>query len=201
MKFVLWESLSCMWCIMPIKPRTLSSTLLHNIKYGFRTRHITWKHPPSPPAKEFQATPSVWKITATLVDSLDRGDIVNAERICGRCNWEITEGHSSHKTRDAAPKLHHLAWQRQVPPILPTGRLTRYATTAGWATDKHFYNPDFAYSVFSLFGHLKNNWAGKRCARDADVKQAVNSWQQTLDTNGIQALLPRSEKCLNVNGY
>ena len=110
-KFVLWESLSCIWCITPMKPRTVCSTLLQRIKYGFRTRHITWKHSPSPPAKEVKAAPSVWKITATLVNSLDRGDILTAERSCGRCNWQITEGHSSHK--NATPKL-HLAWQRQV---------------------------------------------------------------------------------------
>jgi hypothetical protein len=84
---------------------------------------------------------------------------------------------------------------------MPTGRVTLYGTTAGWATDQHPYNSDFAPSVFSLFGHLKNNMAGKRSAKDADMKQAVSSWQQTLDTNRIQALLPRSDKCLNVNGY
>lgn len=88
-------------------------------------------------------------------------------------------------------------------PTLPNGRVTRYGTTAGWATDQHPYNPDFAPSVFSLFEHLKNtcNLAGKRSTRDADVKQAVTSWPQTLDTNGIQASLPRPDKCLNVNGY
>ena len=58
-----------------------------------------------------------------------------------------------------------------------------YGTTAGWATDQHPYNPNFAPIVFSLFGHLKNNMAGKRSARDADMKQAVTSWQQTLNTN------------------
>jgi hypothetical protein len=58
-------------------------------------------------------------------------------------------------------------------------------------------------SVFSLFEQLKNtcNLAGKRSARDADMKQAVTSWPQALDTNGIQASLPRPDKCLNVNGY
>jgi len=72
--------------------------------------------------------------------------------------------------------------------MLPTGRVTPYGITAGWATDQHPYNPDFAPSVFSLFGHLKNNLAGKRSARDADMKQAATSWQQTLDTNGTQTL-------------
>jgi len=70
----------------------------------------------------------------------------------------------------------------------PAGRVTRYGTTAGWATDQHPYNPDFAPSVFILFAHLKNNLTGKRSARDADMKQAAASWQQTLDTNGTQAL-------------
>ena len=88
-------------------------------------------------------------------------------------------------------------------PILPSRRMTHYGTTAGWATDQPSYNPDFT-PCFCLLGHLKNNLADKRSSRDADMKQAVTSWQQTSDTDffhaGIQALLARSDKCLNVNG-
>jgi hypothetical protein len=40
---------------------------------------------------------------------------------------------------------------------------------------------------------LKKHLAGRRFATDADVKQAVTSWQQTLDINffyaGIQAVV------------
>jgi len=46
--------------------------------------------------------------------------------------------------------------------------------------------------------------ADKRFAKHANVKQAVTSWLQTIDTNffyaKIQALVPRWDKRFNVNG-
>jgi hypothetical protein len=67
------------------------------------------------------------------------------------------------------------------------------------------YSRDVVSSDFHLFGFFEKHLAGKRFATDADVKQAVTSWLQTLDTslffNGIQVfLVPRWDKCLNVNG-
>ena len=56
---------------------------------------------------------------------------------------------------------------------------------------------------FCLFGPCKKHPAGKKFATDADVKQAV-TWLQTFDTDffyiGMQALVPRWCKCLNVSG-
>jgi hypothetical protein len=49
-------------------------------------------------------------------------------------------------------------------------------------------------SDFNFFGPLKEHLTGKRLATDTDMKQAVTSWLQTLDTDffcmGIQALVP-----------
>jgi hypothetical protein len=39
-----------------------------------------------------------------------------------------------------------------------------------------------------LCGPLKNYLAGKRFATDADVKQAVTGWPQTLDTDFFYAV-------------
>jgi hypothetical protein len=51
---------------------------------------------------------------------------------------------------------------------------------------------------------LNKHLAGKRFAADAKVKQAVASWLQALDTNlyydGMQALVPRYDRCSIVNG-
>jgi hypothetical protein len=64
------------------------------------------------------------------------------------------------------------------------------------------YGPDFN---FSLFGTLQTVLAGKRFAKNAEIKQAVTSWLQTIDTDfvvaGIQALVPQLDKRLNVNSY
>ena len=56
---------------------------------------------------------------------------------------------------------------------------------------------------FHLPGPLKKQLASKRFPTDADMKQAVTSWQQTRNINifysGIQALVPRWDEFLNVS--
>ena len=55
------------------------------------------------------------------------------------------------------------------------------------------------------FGPLKTQLAAKLFVTDANLKQAVTSWQKILDTNffyvEISVLMPRWDKFLNVNGY
>jgi hypothetical protein len=54
-----------------------------------------------------------------------------------------------------------------------------------------------------LLGPLKKNLVGGRFATDAGMKQTVACWLQTLNKDfvnaGIQAVLPRCHKHLNVN--
>jgi hypothetical protein len=54
-------------------------------------------------------------------------------------------------------------------------------------------------SDFVVLEYIKKHLAGKRFAADAEVKQAVASWLQTLDTificARIQALEPQMCKC------
>lgn len=49
--------------------------------------------------------------------------------------------------------------------------------------------------ISTIFGPLKKHLTGKRFATDADVKQVIASWPQTLDTDflcaGVQALAPQ----------
>jgi hypothetical protein len=56
------------------------------------------------------------------------------------------------------------------------------------------YNSNVTHRDFSLSGPVKKHLAGKQFATDTDMKQAVTSWLQTLDTNffhiRIQALVP-----------
>jgi hypothetical protein len=60
-------------------------------------------------------------------------------------------------------------------------------------------------SDFHLFLPIKKHLAGKQFATDADVKQAATFSLQTLGTDlfyaGIQAVVPRWDRCLNVNGH
>jgi len=69
----------------------------------------------------------------------------------------------------------------------------------GWeATDHHPYSTDLVPRYFHLFVYLKEHLAGKRFAADADMKQVVAYWIQTLDIDffyaGMRALVPRWTK-------
>jgi len=62
---------------------------------------------------------------------------------------------------------------------------------------------DLASSYFHLFGPLQKHLAGKHFATKANMKQPVTFWLQTLNPyffyTSIQALVPRWDKCLDVN--
>jgi hypothetical protein len=56
-----------------------------------------------------------------------------------------------------------------------------------------------------LIGKALHTWTlvhsvGNRSATDADVKQAVTSWLQTLDADLFCTLVMWWDKCLNANG-
>jgi hypothetical protein len=75
----------------------------------------------------------------------------------------------------------------------------------GWEKGDHrSHSPDVQSSDFHLFGQLKKRLADERLATDADVKQAVTSWLQTLDTNfshvWMHAWVQRWDKWWNNNG-
>lgn len=81
-------------------------------------------------------------------------------------------------------------------PTLPTGLVT-------WSGN-YECEVNGPLSLKSRSRVLKKHLSVRRFATDAKVKQVVTSWLQSLDTDlfydGIQALMPRWDKCLNVNG-
>jgi len=90
---------------------------------------------------------------------------------------------------------------KSLSPEVPTGLLTVQGATPVC------YGPccvtsQLAHSDLHLFGSLKKHLAGKGFATDADVKQAVTSCLQTLDTYlfyaGTQVLVPRWVRYWNV---
>jgi hypothetical protein len=72
------------------------------------------------------------------------------------------------------------------------------------ALDYPPYSPDLTPSDFHLFGPLKKHLGGRRSATDGEVKQAVMSWLQALDTDffyaGKNALVYRWDKCFGMYG-
>jgi hypothetical protein len=75
----------------------------------------------------------------------------------------------------------------------------------GWEVFEHpAYSPDFAPSDFNLFPKLKEFLGGRRFKGDEEMKDAVNEWLNGLAEEvydeGIQKLVTRYDKCLNVGG-
>jgi len=66
------------------------------------------------------------------------------------------------------------------------------------------YDPDLAPSDFHLFLHLKKFLGGKLFDEDVDLKDAVQKWLTSQAAafyeEGIQKLVPRYDKCLNIGG-
>jgi transposase len=74
--------------------------------------------------------------------------------------------------------------------------------TYGWKQFDHPpYGPDLAPSDFHVFLHLKTYLGGRRFHDDNEVTEAVNTWFASQAASfydaGIQALVPRYDKCLN----
>jgi histone-lysine N-methyltransferase SETMAR len=75
----------------------------------------------------------------------------------------------------------------------------------GWKVfEDPAYSPDLAPSDFHLFPKLKEFLGGRRFKSDETVKDAVKEWLNGLAAEvydeGIQKLITRYDKCLNVGG-
>lgn len=87
-----------------------------------------------------------------------------------------------------------------------TARVTTdLLNTFGWDVFGHPpHSPDLAPSDFYLFTHLKQHIAGERFHTDEEVQNHVLDWSKELagvDTkDGINKLVSRYEKCLELNG-
>jgi [histone H3]-lysine36 N-dimethyltransferase SETMAR len=66
------------------------------------------------------------------------------------------------------------------------------------------YSPDLAPSDFHLFPKLKEFLGGKRLENDDMLKEIVTNWfngqAAEFFDEGIQKLVPRLNKCLDING-
>jgi histone-lysine N-methyltransferase SETMAR len=74
-----------------------------------------------------------------------------------------------------------------------------------WTVLKHLaYSPDLAPSDFHLFPAVKDHLAGHKVSSDDDVKTAIMRWLKLQGTEfyeaGIDKLVPRMDKCLNLGG-
>ena len=136
-----------------------------------------------------------------LVDFMERGTTINAGSYC------------------ATLERLRAAIKRKRPGLLTTGVLLLHdnarphvATETQqllqrfkWTILEHPpYSPDLAPSDFHLFLALKDHLSGHKFTSDDDVKTAVTRWLKSQGAEfyetGINKLVPRLDKCLNLGG-
>jgi len=189
---------------------TGDETWLHHTTPETKADSMTWKHPWSPTPRKFKVQLSAKKVMATvfwdakgvlLVDILPHGETINAVRYC--------------KTMDRLRE----AVRRKRPGLLQKGVVLLHDNATphtanltqewfqryGWEVLPHPpHSPDLAPSDFHLFGPLKRHLSGKRFQSDDAVVAEVHTWLKSLDgnffTEGILALVPRWDKCINLYG-
>lgn len=175
-----------------------------------KQQSMEWRHSTSPRKIKFKQTMSARKIMCTvfwdrkgvlLVEFLPRGDTINSETYC-----------------DTLSKLRR-AIQNKRRGMLTTGVILLHDNARphvanrtqdlirkfGWEQFEHPpYSPDLAPSDFHMFLQLKKHLGGVRHDDDNEVKTAVldflSSQAAEFYDSGIQKLVGRYDKCLNIGG-
>lgn len=136
-----------------------------------------------------------------LVDFLPRGDTINAAAYCEtlRKLRRAIQNKMRGMLSAGVVLLHDNARPHAA------NRTQDLITSFGWEQFDHPpYSHDLAPSDYHLFLHLKTHLAGQRHTDDEDVKTTVMQWLSnqaaTFFDDGIQKLVPRCDKCLNING-
>ena len=87
-----------------------------------------------------------------------------------------------------------------------TARLTQNLLVSfGWDIVTHPpYSPDLAPSDYHIFNKLKEFLGGQRFENEEQVQEAVEKWFRVVERKvydeGIQKLVPRLQKCIDLNG-
>lgn len=189
---------------------TADESWVHHYQPESKRVSMQWKHPSSPCAKKFKVTPSAGKVMLTvfwdhqgvlLTNFQKKDDRVNSLSYCKllvKLRSTIRRKRPGLLTRGVI-LLHDNA--RPHTALLTREKIQKF----GWELLDHPpYSPDLAPSDYHLFGPLKNHLGGRRFACDAEVEREVKLWFRKQGTNfyaeGIGALIPRWDKCINLCG-
>lgn len=189
---------------------TGDETWVHHYQPESKQASMQWKHKDSPTPTKFRVVPSAGKVMATvfwdmkgvlLIEFQERGRSVTAASYCSlleRLKTAIKNKRPGLLTRGVI-LLHDNARPH-------TARLTVEAVdNLGLEVLPHPpYSPDLAPSDYHLFGPMKKMLGGLRFTSDLEAQTVVREWlaQQSASffAEGIQKLVPRWDKCLNVHG-
>lgn len=175
-----------------------------------KQQSMEWRHSTSPKKVKFKQTISARKIMCTvfwdrkgvlLVDFLPRNDTINSTTYCETLN-KLRRA-IQNKRRGMLSKGILLLHDNARPHA--ANQTQDLITSFRWEQLDHPpYSPDLAPSDYHLFLHLKKHLAGKHHDDDDGVKMAVLQWltDQAAEfyDDGIQKLVVRYDKCLNIGG-
>lgn len=170
-----------------------------------------WHHSNSPTRpRKFKQEPSTRKIMATvfwdrkgvlLIDFLPRGMTINAERYCDTLTKlkRAIQNRRRGLLSSGVVLLHDNA--RPHTAAMTKTQLDKFR----WELLDHPpYSPDLAPSDFHVFPKLKEYLGGKRFENDDVLKETVTNWLNAQAAEfygeGIQKLVPRLNKCLDILG-
>lgn len=190
---------------------TGDETWVKHVNCETKRQSMEWGHTHSPkkPRKCLQ-TLSARKIMATvfwdaqgviLVDFLERGQTINSERYCETLK-KLRRAIQNKRRGKLSEKV--LFFHDNARPHT-ANRTQTLLDGFGWEVFNHPpYSPDLAPSDYHLFPAMKTWLATQRFDTDAELHAGVNQWlnSQAVDfyRDGIEKLVPRYDKCLNLNG-
>lgn len=175
-----------------------------------KQQSMEWRHSNSPRKVKFKQTISARKIMCTvfwdrkgvlLVEFLPRNETINAAGYCKTLH--NLRRSIQNKRRGKLSKGIVLLQDNARPHV--ANQTKDLITSFRWETLDHPpYSPDLAPSDYHLFLHLKKHLGGQRLQDDDEVKTVVMQWltSQAADfyEEGIQKLVQRYDKCLNIAG-
>jgi len=190
---------------------TGDETWVQYVNCETKRQSMEWGHTNSP-NKPTKCLPS-WsgrKIMATvfwdihgviLVDFLERGQTINAERYCETLR-KLRRAIQNKRRGKLSEKVLLIHDNARPHTAIHTRELLEGFR---WEVFDHPpYSPDLAPSDFHLFPAMKTWLATQRFDTDEELHSGVNQWlkSQAADfyREGIEKLVPRYDKCLNLNG-
>lgn len=175
-----------------------------------KQQSLQWKHVDSPRVTKFKTNNSNLKVMATvfwdrqgvlLVEYLPQRETVNKEYyfdVLCRLKNAI-----KNKRKGLLSKKVLLLHDNARP---HTANLTKsLLQDFKWDVFDHpAYSPDLAPSDYYLFCHLKKFLGGKKFSDQDELENTVNTWFKKMGADfysqGIEKLVSRMDKCLNLNG-
>lgn len=189
---------------------TGDETWIHHYTPEKKRQSLQWKHTRSPRVQKFKTAESSLKVMATvfwdrqgvlLVDYLPKHETINKEYYC-KLLFDLRRA-IQNKRRGKLSKKIILLHDNARPHT--AGVTKAFIDSLNWEVMDHpAYSPDLAPSDYYLFPHLKQFLGGKIFHERQELENSVNEYFKNLAgdyyNTGMEKLVSRMDKCLNVGG-